>query len=131
MAIRDLAIADTAAILSDVAGSAVPVDLINPDGNRKRIGGHSADIGRSIDPQTGLEVSARAASVTIPIRCAEGLGPQFGMPRGEPDSAKRPWRVEYRDAMGVTHFYKVREVLPDRTVGAWVLLLEPYNPTTG
>lgn len=124
MNLRQQAASDLALILEDSdAGFGWPITVTNPDGTVGQLVGFSTDIGLTIDPQTGVAVIGRKASVAIPIARLTTLA--LGMPRGIPTG--RPWVVTFQDIGGTAHTFKIFEAMPDRAAGIVTCLLEAYR----
>lgn len=124
--LRDIAATDNVAILEDdVGGFGWPITVTDPDGTVGALVGMSNDIAQVIDPDTGVAVSGRSASVSIAISSltAEGLG----LPVGIADKSKKPWLVAFDDINGNAHTFKVQQSNPDRTIGDVVCLLEAWE----
>ena len=117
------AAADTKAILEDSAsGFGVPMVLTNPDGVTQNITGHAADIGNTIDPETGQNISGRIVHVSLPT---ESL--TIGRPRGVPDEGSSPWLVELQlPGEEQPQTFKIFESMPDR-VGIIVCFCEKWG----
>lgn len=127
MGLREQATADLRTILEDVdTGFGWEITLRHPDGQQAELKGTSTDVHQAIDPETGMLVSGRRASVALPVAALEEVA--FEMPRGVADSSSKPWVVELHDAMGHPHTFKVTEALPDRALGVVVCILEAYKP---
>ena len=126
MSLRDQAAADLRTILEDVDGFGWPITVTDPAGTTAALTGFSSDIGETIDPDTGLAVSGRRASVAIPIAALTDAG--LGIPRGVHDSSTGAWRVSFDDSAGNTHTLKVSGAFPDRAIGAVTCWLEAYQP---
>jgi hypothetical protein len=125
VSLRDLAAADAKAIIEDdVGGFATTVTLTSPDNETAEVKATVADIGQSIDPNTGLAVSGRKATAAFSKATLLQLG--FDI-RGTSDGARRPWVVVYTDVVGCERNYKVNEVLPDSELGITVCILESYR----
>jgi hypothetical protein len=121
-------LADAAAtvreILNDVDnGFAVPITVTTPDGETAVINGFQRDVGLTIDPETGLSVSGRAASVTLPTADLTAAG--FSLPENIPENDRRPWRVTWTPPNGAAQTMKVTATTPDK-LGCVVLHLERY-----
>lgn len=125
MGIREQAAADFRSIAEDtVTGCACPVTVVSPAGQSAIVGGLSTDVSVTLDPETGLPVVGRRASVVVSRASMEAAG--IGVPTQVSDESSRPWSVRFADVTGVVRSYKVIEVLPDRALGALVLILEFY-----
>lgn len=125
MSLREQAAADLQGFLEDAAGFGWPITLTSPAGESYELTGLSTDIGQTIDPETGMAVTGRRASVAISTRRLESLG--LALPRNIADGASRPWTVRFADIGGKSHLYKVSEAMPDRAVGVVTCLLEAYR----
>lgn len=122
MGLRAQAATDAKAILEDATnGLGWPLTLTSPVGVATELVGFATDIGQSIDPDTGLAVAGRRASVAISLRSL----PE--MPVAVADETRKPWVVTFADSEGVLGDWKVTEVLPDRAMAVVVLLLEAYH----
>lgn len=105
----------------------VSITFTDPAGQTAIVLGLVADIGQTIDPDTGQAVSGRRASVAVAIADLADAG--LGLPRATHDPGSLPWRVTFDDSTGAVHEYKVSEAQPDRAmVGAVTCLLETYQP---
>lgn len=126
MNLRELAELDLGAILEDGAfGFGWSVTLTNPDGATADFTGFSNDISQVIDPDTGLLVSGRLASVAL--RISSIYAADFLMPRGIADENIKPWIVEFNDINGRAYKFKIRTSSPDRALGLLVCTLEAYH----
>lgn len=126
MSLLDQAAVDLRAILGDSSGGfAQPITVTNPEGLSLEITGLVKDVSLAIDPDTGQQVMARTASVALDMAALEAAG--LGEPRGIADSGKRPWLVEFKDALGATHRFKVSHAMPDHTLGVVTCALEFYR----
>ena len=117
------ALADTTAILEDSAnGFGVPMVLKNPDGVIQEITGHAADIGNTIDPETGQNISGRAVHVSLPTNSLT-----IGRPKGVPDESISPWLVTLQlPGESSPQTFKIFETMPDR-VGVIVCFCEEWK----
>lgn len=119
------AAADLTRILSDAAGGfAVPIRVVDPSSNAATINGLATDIGIKIDPETGVAVSGRKASVAFPL--AKLLEAGLDDPRGITDNMKRPWTVTLELPTGGEGTFKISGTVPDR-LGCIVCFLEEYE----
>lgn len=126
MSLREQAAADLKGILEDAAaGFGWPITITNPLGVSAPMTGLSTDIGQTIDPDTGLAVIGRRASVALSLESLAALA--LGIPRGIADSSSRPWVVVFNDIGGTSHRYKVYEAMPDRAIGCITCMLEVYR----
>jgi len=117
------AAADTKAILEDSAsGFGVPMTLTAPNGDTQQITGMAADIGNTIDPETGQNIAQRSAHVSLPT---ESL--TIGRPYGVPDEAESPWLVEFQlPGESSPQTFKIFETMPDR-LGVLVCFVEEWS----
>ena len=126
MGLRDQISADIKSILEDSdTGFGWAITVTDPDGVSGDLTGFSDDIAQSIDPDTGLAVSGRTASVALHFTSLSDEG--LGIPVAIADSTKKPWIVEFDDIVGESYTFKVSESIPDRAVGVVVCLLEVYE----
>jgi hypothetical protein len=125
MGLRAQAAIDAKAILEDSAsGFGWPLTLTSPAGVVSMHTGFATDVAESVDPETGMLVTGRRASVAISLLSLAEL------PTAVADSAKRPWIVTFADTQLVASTWKVVEVRPDRALAVVVLLLETYRAST-
>lgn len=126
MGLREQAAADLQTILEDsAAGFGRAITVTNPAGVTADLTGFSTDVFQGIDPETGVMVSGRIASVALPIAALIAAG--LGMPRGVSDETSDPWVVEFDDLRDVSHRFKVSEAYPDRALGIVTARLEKYQ----
>lgn len=126
MGLREQAAADFADFAEDLDGFGMPITVTDPSGASAAITGLSNDIHQVIDPNTGQLVSSRAASVSFRIAALTEAG--LGLPEGVADTSRKPWVVRFDDLAGGEHVFKVREAMPDRTIGSVTCTLEIYQP---
>lgn len=120
------AAADLQAILTDnVGGFAIPITIVSPQGTKVTINGLAADIGLSMDPETGLSVSGQKASVALPLRSLAAAG--IGNPVGVAARGSAPWFVSFTLPTGGEQTFKVASSAPDK-LGCLVCFLEYYKP---
>lgn len=125
MSLRQIAEADLGTILEDgVTGFGWPITITDPAGNAGTLTGFSDDIAQVIDPDTGMAVSGRLASVALRISslALEGLT----LPKGIADAGSKPWVIEFDDINGNAYKFKVSQSNPDRALGLVTCLLELY-----
>ena len=126
MSLRALATADLRNILEDEdTGFGWPVTVKDPTGKTDSFVGFSNDISQVIDPDTGLAVSGRLASVGISTTTLTEKG--FDLPVGIADSGSKPWLVTFDDIGGNSFTFKVSKSSPDRALGLIICLLELYQ----
>lgn len=104
-------------VLTEPGGHGVDVVLTDPAARVFALRGLHQDIGLSIDPETGVQVMGRRASVALPLVDLAASG----IPRQVPETDQKPWTVLM---LGVT--YRVTGAIPDR-FGCVVLTLEAYR----
>ena len=127
MNLREMAEQDLSITLEDdVNGFNWPITVEDPDGNTADLIGNSGDIGMTIDPNTGLAVSGRIAHVVLRISSivAGGLS---GLPRGQADKTKKPWKFTFNDLAATSYVFIVRQAMPDRTLGVITCVVEAYK----
>ena len=124
MSLRQQANADMIAIVESVTDFGWPITVTSPAGVSLAMVGLSTDIGVTMDPQTGMPISGRKASVALAI--ASLIAGGLDIPRGIADRTSKPWRVTFADIGGTSHTFKVVESAPDRAAGLVTLLLEAY-----
>lgn len=125
MSLREQAAADLRAFVEDTDGFGWPITVTNPSGVSAALVGLSTDIGLSIDPDTGMTIAGRRASIALAISKLEELS--LGVPRGIADPTSKPWVIEFADIGGTAHKFKVSEAQPDRAIGLVVCFLEGYK----
>lgn len=129
MNLRETAERDLELILEDdVNGFNWPILVEDPDGNTAELIGNSGDIGMSIDPNTGLAVSGRIAHVALRISSIVSAG-LSGLPRGQADKTKKPWKFTFNDLGSNSYVFIVRQAMPDRTLGLITCVVEAYKET--
>ena len=127
MTLHETAAADLQNILEDdETGFGWPMTITDPNGDSASVVGAWTDIGKEIDPDLGVAVAGRSASIVVRISAlgAEGLG----MPENVPESSSKPWTVSLVDATGTTRTYKIQNVSPDLRRGLVQCDLEDYEP---
>lgn len=126
MGLRELAESDLGMILEDsVNGFGLSITVTNPAGKVLVMTGYSNDIAQVIDPDTGLAVSGRAASVSL--RIATLNANTMGLPEAIPDTTKKPWIIEFADYAGLNYKFKVSSASPDRAKNVVLCDLENYK----
>lgn len=124
MSLREQAALDCRAILEDTAGFGWPITVTSPEGLVLAMTGMSTDVSLTVDPQTGMAVSERKASVALSIRTLEEAG--LGIPRAVADPKSQPWSIRFADVVGRARDFKVCESHPDRKLGVVTCMLEAY-----
>jgi len=124
MSLRALAESDLEFLVEDDSnGWAMPIELKDPaEKTSVDLRGLSNDIYEAIDPDLGIVVSGRTATVTIRISTLVAQG--FTLPVGIVKTDSRPWTVEFKDLAGNDYLFKVVEARPDRGVGVVTCILE-------
>lgn len=125
MSIREQAAADARAAIGDAEGFGWPCTVTSPAGTSAALYGLSTDVSLSIDPETGMPVSGRRASVTFAMAHLTTAG--LALPAGIADETSKPWTVAFDDVEGRTYTFKVAESAPDRAIGVVVCILEAYR----
>ena len=119
MSLLAKAAADVRSILNDVAGGvAVPITIVPPTHDSVIVNGFQTDVGLSTDPDTGVMVAQRKASIAISQ--ADLLAAGIDIPEGVPDDDRTPWLVRWTPPTGEQQTMKVVNVLPDK-LGCLVL----------
>jgi hypothetical protein len=111
--------------MGDVSGFGFPITVKDPAGTTRSLVGRSNDIYRSIDPQTGMVVTGRVASVALNIEALADAG--LGIPKGIADENSKPWVITFEDLNGASHTFKVTEHQSDLTLNLVVCMLENYE----
>jgi hypothetical protein len=125
MGLRAQISADIKTILEDTDDFGWHITVTDPDGNTGDVIGYSNDIAQMIDPDTGLAVTGRNASVAIHFESLSAVS--LSLPEGVSDKTKKPWIMEFDDIVGDSYTFKVSESNPDRAAGLVVCLLECYE----
>lgn len=124
MSLRAIASADLLTITTDtVGGFAWPITLIDPAGVETPARGFSNDIGQVFDPESGMVISGRAASVAIHV----GELPVGTRPQGIKQQGATPWRVRFDDIEGASVLFRVTASDPDMSLGLYVLHLGAFS----
>lgn len=126
MGLRAEAEAALSFMLEDQDAWGWPIILTDPAETSKPMTGTSTDIGQVIDPETGMVVSGRLASVALRISTILSLG-FTEIPRGIRDESSKPWLVTFDDIGGSSWTFKVIQTAPDRAAGLVICHLELYN----
>jgi hypothetical protein len=125
VSLRELAAADLKLILEDTEAFGWPITVTSPAGVTAALVGYSNDIALTIDPETGIAVSGRSASVALAMASLTAAG--LGLPRAIADVNSAPWLVTFNDIGGAAHTFKVSESHPDRAIGCITCTLEAYR----
>lgn len=125
MSLLAKAAADVRSILNDVGGGfAVPIAVVAPDGTTATINGLQTDVGLAIDPDTGVMVAGRKASIVISQADLAAAG--LDIPQGVPDDDENPWLVRWTPPTGAEQTMKVVNALPDK-LGCLVLTVVSWR----
>lgn len=128
MSLRQTAETDLGLIMEDeTTGFSWPISVTAPDGSTASMSGFSNDISQTIDPDTGMAVSGRVASIAIRIGHITAKLPGKGLPRNIADSTSKPWIVAFDDINGNSFTFKVKASNPDRALGLVTCELELYT----
>jgi hypothetical protein len=128
MNLRELAESDLAVTLEDNAnGFGWAVTVTDPNGvtNAGPLYGQSTDIGAMLDPETGVLIAGRTATVSLRLSSLTSQG--LGTPKATPSASSRPWLVAFNDINGNAFTFKVVRPLPDRSLGFITLILEAFT----
>jgi len=125
VSLRVQAEADARAILHDANGFSWPIRILDPDGQQAQLLGFANDVAVSLDPETGLAITNRKATIAISIRDLIAAG--LEIPKGIADSEREPWTVEFNDINGRPTTAKVSEAMPDRSLGIVTCTLEAFK----
>lgn len=110
------AAADLVSILEDVDGGfGTRVLLTSPSGASAELVGLMNDISQVIDPETGLLVSGRSSTLTLPLESIRAAG--LPEPRVVQERATDPWIVELLDGDVDQRRFVISGVRPDRSFG--------------
>lgn len=126
MGLREQAEADLGMIVENTSEWGWPITLTDPDGKTEQLVGLSNDISLAVDPDTGMLVSGRTATVALRISTLRTKGFAEN-PKNIPDSNRRPWVVGFKDINQVPNLFKVIKSNPDRAIGVITLILETYR----
>jgi hypothetical protein len=128
MGLRALAEQDLGKILEDdTTGFGWAIKLTTPDDTVATLTGFSNDISQVIDPDTGLLISARHATIALRISSINASLIGDGIPVGVADGAVKPWLVQFADINGNVQTFKVVKSNPDRALGIVTCILEAYT----
>lgn len=126
MSLRDQAALDCIGIVEDLDGFAHAITVTSPEGLTAVLNGQSTDVHTTIDPETGIAVSGRRASVVLTMSALEAAG--FSLPRNIAEANSKPWVVAFADIRGTVRTFKVCDAQPDHAIGIVVCHLEAYRP---
>ena len=126
MGLRDQHAAGARTHIEDLDGFGWPITVTAPDATSLSMVGLSTDIEHTLDPDTGLPVAGRRASVALSLQSLTAGG--LGVPRGVASPTAKPWVVSFDDIQGNAHTFKVSRAYPDRAIGIVTCELEQYTP---
>ena len=116
MGLCEEAATDLVSILEDVDGGFGRRCIVAaPDGSSAPLAGRFNDVAQSIDPDTGLVVSGRTVTLTLPLASIKAAG--LSEPRAEREPGVEPWTVEFLDAAPGQRTFVISDVQPDRSYG--------------
>jgi hypothetical protein len=125
VSLRAQAAVDARAIVGDASAFACPTTLTDPGGHTAAVNGLTTDVHTTIDPNTGMVVSGRKASVAYSLAALTAAG-FASVPKQIASQSSKPWVVVFADITGASHTFKVAEGLPDAAIGIVVCMLEAY-----
>lgn len=123
MNLRAVAQRDSQRILNGDAS--IMLTITDPAGLAGTLTGWSNDIGFAIDPETGLAVSGRYA--TIAISMLDLIEKGLGIPTNISENDIDPWTVSLVNEHGEAFLFAVTAAQPDRTLGVVTCTLEVYK----
>ena len=127
MNLRSLAESDLKHILEDNAnGFGWAITITDTNGKTEDFTGFTNDIASVIDPNTGIPVSGRQASIALRISTIYSKG-FTELPRGIADMSVKPWTVTFSDPSGISYTFKITQSNPDRALGIITCMLETYK----
>ena len=109
-----------------VMGFGTVITITDPDLLSDTVTGRTNDINFAIDPNTGVPISGRTATIAIDMQELTEKG-FTSLPVAQTDKTKKPWLVEYTDQLGNAHIFIVLEGNPDRTLGIVLCTLQFYK----
>ncbi len=107
-------------------GFGTVITITDPNLLSATVTGRSNDISFAIDPNTGVAVSGRTATIAIDMQELTDKG-FTSLPVAQTDKTKKPWLVEYTDQLGNAHVFIVLEANPDRTLGIVLCTLDFFE----
>lgn len=112
-------------ILSSIELFSIEVTMLSPDEVLAHVNVLSGHTYAYIDPDTGQGTSSEQARIHISVpQLLENFGE---IPVISSDEYGRPWRIIMTDAGGVDQTFKLKESLPDNTLGLVSYYLEKYE----
>ena len=128
MSLWDVAERDLADTLEDTAQGFGKTIRLQPPGDpaaAEDLSGQAIDVAQTQDPETGIMIAGRTASVVLRIRTI--LAHFDSIPVGVSDPNSEPWLVTVADSEGTDITYKVASSLRDRSLGTVTLELELWR----
>ena len=123
----EIAQQDKAFTLNDKEfGFGTEITLTDPSLFSAIVVGRTNDISFAIDPDTGVAVSGRTATVAIDLHVLTDAG-FSSLPSAQSDKTKKPWIVEWIDLKGNSHSFTILEANPDRTLEIVLCTLQFYK----
>ncbi len=123
----DIAQQDKSFTLKDSEfGFGTVITLTDPDLFSAEVTGRTNDISLAIDPNTGVAVSGRTATVAIDMQELTDKG-FSSLPAAQSDKTKKPWIIEWIDQLGESHVFTVLEGNPDKALGIILCTLSFYK----
>lgn len=128
MSLLDDARALAQSVVEDTSAFASEVTCTDELAVSATLAGFVNEIALAVDPDTGVQVSLKQASVVLSRASIAESG--LAYPKAIPDTTGAPWRVAWAGADGVTRTCKVIEVVPDENPGIDLvtLKLDAYEP---
>lgn len=127
MNLLEIAQQDKAFTLKDSEfGFGTAITVTDPDLLSAEVTGRTNDISFAIDPNTGVAVSGRTATIAIDMQELTDKG-FTSLPVAQTDKTKKPWLVEWTDQLGNAHVFIVLEENTDRTLGIVLCTLQFYE----
>lgn len=124
MGLRDQARDDVGAILENATDFGQAISLTDPSDVTTEMVGHTTDISRAIDPESGMIVKGRQVYVKLRITSL----PAGARPVAAGDLSVKPWRVSFpRITTAVVTQYMVVATDPDDSLGTIRLELKNYR----
>lgn len=124
MSLRQQAHADLISIVESTTDFGMPITVTSPAGVSLAMTGLTTDIGTTLDPETGLPVAGRRASVALVIASLTAGG--LTLPEGVYSNTSKPWVITFADINGASYAFKVISTMPDRAAGLITCVLERY-----
>jgi hypothetical protein len=127
VSLRDIAVADHAAIIADTSLFAQPITVTNPAGLTAVVAGQANDVGEIIDQSTGAVMLGRTVLVQLLPQAIATAG--LGEVTVVSDPELKPWLVSFADAYGVVRTFKIVHIMDEAKLGSLKCLVEGYRPS--